>query len=131
MKLLIPHNPFRFAVLLACLTFVVSFSLTSAAQGNDPNSPTASVNPSEIDAVWQKATAKYAAARAAILDRVDQTNVLGRETVGEQNVQSVELGGSSLPLSFQQSADVLRVSLPEKPDGKYAYVFRIRFASAR
>jgi len=48
----------------------------------------------------------------------------------EENVQSVELLGSSLPLSFQQSPDGLRVSLPEKPDGKYAYVFRIRFAAA-
>jgi alpha-L-fucosidase len=56
---------------------------------------------------------------------------VGRGTVGEENVQSVELLGSNSALSFQQSADGLRVRLPEKPDGKYAYVFRIRFASAR
>jgi alpha-L-fucosidase len=54
---------------------------------------------------------------------------VGRGTVGDENVQSVELLGSNSPLSFKQSADGLRVSLPEKRAGQYAYVFRIGFGA--
>jgi hypothetical protein len=33
-------------------------------------------------------------------------------------------------MSFQQTPDGLQLSLPDKPLGKYAYVFRIRFGAA-
>jgi len=56
---------------------------------------------------------------------------LAKGTVGEESVQSVELLGSDSPVSFQQSAEGLRISVPEKTPGKYAYVFRIHFVSAK
>lgn len=49
---------------------------------------------------------------------------------GEEKVESVELLGADFLVSFEQSADGLRISLPEKAPGKYAYVFRIRFRKA-
>ncbi len=53
---------------------VVAAPCLSVAQGDDPNAPTAAVNPAAIDETWQKASAKYDAARAAILEHVDQVN---------------------------------------------------------
>ena len=52
-------------------------------------------------------------------------------TAGEENVQSVELLGLGSSVPFQQRQDGLRIDLPEKAAGRYAYVFRIRFASGR
>lgn len=51
--------------------------------------------------------------------------------VGEEKVQSVEMLGSDSPISFQQGPHGLRLSVPEKAPGKYAYCFRIRFAPER
>lgn len=48
---------------------------------------------------------------------------------GEEKVESVQLLGSDSPLSFQQSSEGLRINLPEQAPGKFAYVYRIRFAS--
>jgi alpha-L-fucosidase len=56
---------------------------------------------------------------------------LGRGTVGEQAVQSVELLGSDRKLTFQQGPEGLGIHLPENAPGKYAYAFRIRFAPER
>jgi len=52
-------------------------------------------------------------------------------TAGEESVQSVELLGADSSLSFRQTPEGLRIALPEKEPGKYAYVFRIRFALGR
>ncbi|HZQ95792.1 MAG TPA: alpha-L-fucosidase [Candidatus Sulfotelmatobacter sp.] len=46
---------------------------------------------------------------------------------GEGKVASVQLLGAKRTLSFQQTPDGLRISLPEKPERQYAYVFRIGF----
>lgn len=46
-----------------------------------------------------------------------------------QTVASVELLGSDSKLSFEQRADGLHVQLPASAPGKYAYSFRIHFAS--
>ena len=56
---------------------------------------------------------------------------LASGTVGEQNVESVELLGSDGKLSFEQNPDGLHVHLPDAAPGKYAYAFRIRFGSQR
>jgi alpha-L-fucosidase len=69
----------RVAFLLLSLTLI---SVTvgpawSTAQIKDANSPTASLSPSEIDEIWQRASAKYDAARAAILERVEEVNSKG------------------------------------------------------
>jgi alpha-L-fucosidase len=53
---------------------------------------------------------------------------LARGIVGEESVESVELLASASKLTFQQGADGLHVHLPENAPGKYAYVFRIKFA---
>jgi len=47
---------------------------------------------------------------------------------GEQKVAAVELIGADAKLAFQQLADGLHIRVPEQGPGKYAYVFRIRFA---
>ena len=74
-------------VLVKCKVSVLLLNLTllsvalaahlAAAQIKDASAPTASLSPSEIDEMWQKASAKYDAARAAILERVEQVNSKG------------------------------------------------------
>ena len=91
MTSLIRPNSFRYAIVLACLTFVVSLSSIAAAQESNQNSPTASVSPAEIDAVWQKATSKYDAVRSAILDRMDQTNAKGAFRADWESLQHFEV----------------------------------------
>ena len=70
---------------------VVSRSSISAAQESNPISPTASANPAEIDAVWQKATAKYDTERSGILERVDQTNARGTFRADWESLQRYEI----------------------------------------
>jgi alpha-L-fucosidase len=54
----------------------------------------------------------------------------GNGAAGEQSVESVVLLGSDAKLSFQQQEDGLHIQVPENAPGKYAYVFRIRFAGS-
>jgi len=56
---------------------------------------------------------------------------VGRGTVGDEAVESVELLGPDRKLAFEQSPEGLRIHLPEHAPGKYAYTFRIRFAAER
>lgn len=56
---------------------------------------------------------------------------LARAAGGGEQIQSVQLLGSAASLSFEQLPDGLHIRLPEKPIGKYAYVFRVQFASAQ
>ncbi len=51
--------------------------------------------------------------------------------VGQQRVESVELMGSDAKLKFQQGTDGLHISVPAAPSGKYAFAYRIQFASAK
>ena len=46
---------------------------------------------------------------------------------GERSVESVELVGSDEKLQFKQQDDGLRIQLPERNPGKYAYVYKIAF----
>ena len=55
---------------------------------------------------------------------------VGTGAAGEQGVESVALLGSDFRLSFQQKQDGLHIQVPENAPGKYAYVFRIRFAGS-
>ena len=52
-------------------------------------------------------------------------------TAGQESVKSVEMLGADSSLSFRQAPDGLRITLPEKPSSKYAYVYRIRFVLGR
>ncbi len=64
----------RSTFLFAAVLCVLAGTSASAPQAGDTNAPTASTSPSAIDDIWQKASAKYDPARAAILARVDQVN---------------------------------------------------------
>jgi alpha-L-fucosidase len=46
-------------------------------------------------------------------------------SVGTREVASVELLGSTAPLTFQQKPDGLHIHVPEEPVGQYAYAYRI------
>jgi alpha-L-fucosidase len=78
-----------------------------------------------------KGGALYAIELAWPSNREIVIHSVGRPVVGEENVQSVELMGSDSPLSFEQTAEGLKIHVPEKSPGKYAYVFRIRFRGAK
>jgi alpha-L-fucosidase len=52
-------------------------------------------------------------------------------SAGQDKVQSVELLGSDAKLSFQQGADGLHISVLTGVPGKYAFTYRIQFATAR
>jgi alpha-L-fucosidase len=56
---------------------------------------------------------------------------LGTASAEGQTVASVELLGSDAKLAFDQRADGLHLQLPASAPGKYAYSFRIHFASGR
>jgi alpha-L-fucosidase len=56
---------------------------------------------------------------------------LATGVAGEQKVESVELLGLDSQLSFKQQPDGLHIQVPERAPGKYAYVFRVRFAGSR
>ncbi len=55
-------------------------------------------------------------------------HTLKTASAGEQPVESIELLGSDGKLKFQQQDDGLHIQLPAQAPGKYAYVFKIRFA---
>jgi alpha-L-fucosidase len=57
--------------------FIAGLTSALRAQTVDPNAPTAAQDPQAIDQTWQKASAKYDAARAAILENVDRVNAAG------------------------------------------------------
>ena len=46
-------------------------------------------------------------------------------TAGTREVATVELLGSTTPLTFQQKPDGLHIRVPAAPVGQYAYVYRI------
>jgi alpha-L-fucosidase len=47
--------------------------------------------------------------------------------VGTREVDSVELLGTSQPLTFQQQPDGLHIHVPAEPNGQYAYAYRIHW----
>jgi alpha-L-fucosidase len=49
---------------------------------------------------------------------------------GGKQIQSIQMLGSQVNLSFEQRADGLHVRLPEQPIGKFAYALRINFANS-
>jgi len=69
-------DKFKFwvSILVSTSTFFVFFATQTLAQTSDPNSPTTSVSPAAIDEIWQKASSKFDARRAELLESVDQMN---------------------------------------------------------
>src|SRR5256885_427994 len=76
---------------VCCLLFVVSVISIATAQGANPNAPTASLSPAEIDSAWQKSTAKYDSARTAILEHVEQVNSKGPFRADWESLQHFEV----------------------------------------
>jgi alpha-L-fucosidase len=68
--------PGRFSLLFVVVLSVAALSSSMLAQS--PTPPTVSEDPLTIDQTWQKASAKYDAARSAILENVDLVNREGR-----------------------------------------------------
>ena len=50
--------------------------------------------------------------------------------MGAQHIRSVSLLGSTAKLTYAQQADGLHITMPEKPQGESAYVFRISLDGA-
>ena len=61
------------------------------AQAGSPNAPTASESAIAIDQVWQKAGAKYNAARTALLESVDRANAEGPFRDGWESLQNYKV----------------------------------------
>src|ERR1700751_97789 len=64
----------RWTVALMLSAFVVQILCCSASSQTNPNAPTVSADPNQIDEIWQNESSKYDAARSAILQRVDEVN---------------------------------------------------------
>ena len=80
---------YTFAFLLAAAWFLVS--RPASAQTVDPDAPTASLSPEEIDDVWQKASSKYDGVRAKILEHVDQVNQSGKFRADWESLQNYDV----------------------------------------
>jgi alpha-L-fucosidase len=57
----------------------------------NPNTPTASLDPNQIDEIWQSASSKYDGARSAILKRVDEVNANGAFKPDWESLQHFEV----------------------------------------
>jgi len=77
-------------IALIMFAFVLLFCSSTYAQTN-PNAPTASLDPNQIDEIWQKASSKYDGARSAILKRVDEVNAKGAFRLDWESLQHFEV----------------------------------------
>ena len=78
-----------FALMVSALLLQVLHPLV-AAQIN-PNAPTATLDPNQIDEIWQNASSKYDAARSAILKHVDEVNTKGAIRPDWESLQHFEV----------------------------------------
>jgi Alpha-L-fucosidase C-terminal domain len=124
---------------LHLLIFAAIFAAPLAAQISS-TAPTSSQNAQTIDEIWQHASSKYDAHRAALLRDVHRTAAAGPfradcaviQTLTEaqlegKKISSVSLLGSSSTLTFESQSDGLHIHLPSAQPGKYAYCFKINF----
>ncbi len=79
---------FRWLGLLSLLCLFSFLAPPVSAQGADPMAPSAAMSPSAIDEVWQKASGKFDAKRAAILEKVDEVNRTGLYRPDWESLQS-------------------------------------------
>ncbi len=71
-----------------CIAFV--FSALSVLYAQSPTAPTASEEPAKIDQIWQKASSKYDAQRAALLKEVDAVDNQGPFRPDWESLQKYE-----------------------------------------
>jgi alpha-L-fucosidase len=81
---------FRLSVITA-LVFSILPSGMHAHVAASPTAPTASEDPSLIDQIWQKASAKYDAPRAALLREVDRVDREGPFRADWESLQKYEI----------------------------------------
>jgi alpha-L-fucosidase len=80
---------FVVAVLLAASVVLPSAMLSQTS--SDAAAPTQSEDPSKVDQAWQKASAKYDAARSAILQQVDKVNSAGPYRADWESLQTYKV----------------------------------------
>jgi alpha-L-fucosidase len=77
---------------LAVLALLMSFAAGWAlAQTDDPTAPTDSLSPTVIDEIWQKASSKYDAKRAAILEQVNAVDGKGPFRADWESLRKYEI----------------------------------------
>ena len=69
---------------------VLVFSAFSVMYAQSPTAPTASEDPAKIDQIWQKASSKYDAERAALLKEVDAADYQGPFRPDWESLQKYE-----------------------------------------
>ena len=69
---------------------VLSFSRFSVMYAQSPTAPTASEDPAKIDQIWQKASSKYDAERAALLKEVEAIDYQGPFRPDWESLQKYE-----------------------------------------
>ena len=69
---------------------VLVFSALSVMYAQSPTAPTASEDPAKIDQIWQRASSKYDAARAALLKEVDAIDSQGPFRPDWESLQKYE-----------------------------------------
>lgn len=80
----------RFLALILTVSLSQMFAPSAYGQAN-PNAPTASSDPNQIDEIWQKASSKYDSARSAILKQVDEVNAKGKFRPDWESLQHFEV----------------------------------------
>jgi alpha-L-fucosidase len=73
------------------VSFLLALSAFSSLHAQNATAPTALQDPQSIDQIWQKATSKYDAQRAAILKDVDSTNYQGPFRPDWESLQKYEV----------------------------------------
>jgi alpha-L-fucosidase len=81
----------RWAVALMVSALISQALCLPVAAQTKTNAPTASLNPNQIDEIWQNASSKYDASRSAILKRVDEVNAKGGFRPDWESLQHFEV----------------------------------------
>ena len=71
--------------------FVLALSALSVVHAQSATAPTASEDPNSFDQIWQKASSKYDAERAALLKQVDDVNQQGPFRPDWESLQRYEV----------------------------------------
>src|SRR5690242_19421956 len=81
----------RWTVALMLSALLAQALCSAVAAQTNPNAPTASLDPNQIDEIWQNASSKYNASRSAILKRVDEVNAKGGFRPDWESLQHFEV----------------------------------------
>ena len=85
------HRPFSSLSIRACGSIILFLSACPIMPAQSATAPTASDEPAKIDQIWQKASSKYDAERAALLKEVDAANHQGPFRPDWESLQKYEV----------------------------------------